>query len=176
MFESWVEGANEYVRIADEELLEIRRATYHAALDQVDVVEGIENFEKEKGRHREKERLRTIADAIGYSRLMLAKVYFRRKLSDLVTALLVILAVLEFFLERNMIISVLFLGAAVSFFILSVISSRILREHFSSNIVEAYANYGVCEAIIVILDFRGQESIDLERTPVSRRYGLSDLL
>lgn len=176
MFESWVQDANDCAKMIDKELLMFRKEAYKIAREQIDVVEGIDNFTKEKGRHREKERLREIAEFIRYSRLMLARLYFQRKIAGLITISAIIVSMLGFVSGKSLLYCLLPLGLGAVGFVLMIITSTVFGKHFASNMAQAYTHYGICEAVIAILDFRGQESIDLDRAPVFEDYTLGDLL
>lgn len=175
MFEKWVQDANDCLKVIDDELLHIRRTTYQAAIEKVELDEDLDNFTKEKGRHKEKARMREIEGIIRFSRLMLVRTYFQARVLELVFVLVTILAILEIALERNMIFS-LFPLIYGGWFILMTISSRKQGDHFASIMIEAYMHYALCEAVVTLLDFRGQETIDLDQIPVAHRYTLGEIL
>ncbi|MBR3366096.1 hypothetical protein IKG48_03195 [Candidatus Saccharibacteria bacterium] len=174
MFEVWIDETNDYIEIIDEELMKLRKEAYLNATNSL-VVEELDNFSKEKGRHKEKGHLKEITESIERSRLILARLYFQRKLSYIQLAIFAILAAIAF-IEGSLSYAIFMLVIGIVAAALARLSATFLSRDLASKMAEAYTSYGLVEAIIVSLDFRGQESIDLDRSPVYRKYSFRDLL
>lgn len=174
MFEVWIDETNDYIEIIDEELMKLRKEAYLNATNRL-VVEELDNFSKEKGRHKEKGHLKEIAESIGRSRLILARLYFQRKLSYIQLAFFAILAAIAF-IGGSLFYAIFILVIGIVAAALARLSATFLSRDLALKMAEAYTSYGLGEAIVAALDFRGQESLDLNKSPVYKRYNLKDLL
>ncbi len=174
MFEVWIDETNDYIEIIDEELMKLRKEAYLNATNSL-VIEELDNFSKEKGRHKEKGHLKEIAESIGRSRLILARLYFHRKLSYIQLAIFVILAAIAF-IGGSLFYAIFTLVIGIVAAALARLSATFLSRDLALKMAEAYTSYGLGEAIVAALDFRGQESLDLDKSPVYKKYDLKDLL
>ena len=174
MFEVWIDETNDYIEIIDEELMKLRKEAYLSATNSL-VIEELDNFSKEKGRHKEKGHLKEIAESIGRSRLILARLYFHRKLSYIQLAIFAILAAIAF-IGGSLFYAIFTLVIGIVAAALARLSATFLSRDLALKMAEAYTSYGLGEAIVAALDFRGQESLDLDKSPVYKKYRLKDLL